>query len=248
MKLLALFISLTVLVAIFPSANVSAAHDVFTATFGGHLDMDVNDALGEWGIANLEDASVGFSIGVESFIFMSFDEPIRFTGNSVSISTNIPVLGDADAASTGARILSFAVDGNDLGERDVMPLQQDGDGEGNMTIEIARSAEWGGWWDAYNLAEIEPFSTLAISFIVENLPLGIEGGIELPEEEEIEIIEEIGVIEEIDAIDAIEEPEITPLDLSDENGISVAIIVGIIIAAIIVIAVVIKKFNTRKEN
>jgi len=52
-----------------------------------------------------------------------------------------------------------------------------------MTIDVAR--QWGGNYDAYNLADMEPFTTLEITFIVPNMPEGAE---DEPEEIEAEDI------------------------------------------------------------
>ncbi|MCL1877960.1 MAG: hypothetical protein FWF80_03810 [Defluviitaleaceae bacterium] len=178
-KKLIAFVLFALLIVGLPVLHVAAAEDVFTATLMGQLDADVSDAVDEWGIADLESASVGFSIGQEAVISMTFDEPIKFTGNWAGIATNIPIISDADAESTGAVILHFVVDGDDLGSRAVPLINRDE--AGYMTIDIAR--QWGGDYDAYDLAGMDPFSSLEITFVVNNMPTGVED-----EVEEVEIV------------------------------------------------------------
>ncbi|MCL1845889.1 MAG: hypothetical protein FWF77_08300 [Defluviitaleaceae bacterium] len=176
-KFFAFVLAFALLIASVPVLHAVAAEDVFTATLMGQLDADVSDAVEEWGIGDLEDASVDFSIGQEAIISMTFAEPIKFTGNWTGIGTNIPVLSDADAESTNAVITAFVVDGNDLGSREV-PLI-DRDEAGYLTIDIAR--QWGGDYDAYDLAGMDPFSSIEITFIVNNMPTGVEDGGAEPE-------------------------------------------------------------------
>jgi len=141
----------------------------FTATLMGQLDADVSDTVPEWGIGDIPDASVDFDYGDEVKISMQFDEPIKFTGNWTGISTDIPVIGDLDAESTGAIITSFIVDGVDLGSKAVPLINRDKGGF--LAIDIAR--QWGGSYDDYDLAGMEPFSSLEITFTVPNAPEGI---------------------------------------------------------------------------
>jgi len=146
-----------------------------TATLMGQLDTDVSTSVDEWGIGDLEDATVAFEVGKEATISMSFAEAIKFTGNWTGIATSIPVRSDEDAEETGAHITKFIVDGNDLGSKLVPLINRDD--SGFMTIDIAR--QWGGDYDEYDLAGMDPFKTLEISFIVPNVPGG-EGEIGLP--------------------------------------------------------------------
>lgn len=190
MKKICILLVVTLLAALFPMTSANAAFDVFTATLIGQMDMDVSRSVDEWGIGYLEDASVGFSINQEAIIFMLFDEPVKFTGNRVGIKTNIPVIGDTDASTTNARIVSFVVDGVELGGRDVPLVNRDG--MGYMKLELAKA--YNGAHDAYDFANMPPFSRLEITFIVPNLPEGIEDPI--PEPEEVEEVEIVPIIEE----------------------------------------------------
>jgi len=142
------------------------------ATLMGQLDTSVSDSIGEWSFGDLEDASVLFEIGKEATIKMSFDEAIKFTGNWTGIATSIPVDDDEGAEATGAIITSFKVDGNDLGSKEVPLINRDN--SGFMTIDIAR--QWGGDYDEYDLAGMDPFKELEITFIVPNMPDGSSGG------------------------------------------------------------------------
>jgi len=144
----------------------------FSATLMGQLDTGVSDSIGEWDFGDLPDATAAFKVGREATISMKFDEPIKFTGNWTGISTFIPVDSDEAAEATGAIITSFIVDGNELGSKEVPLINRDG--SGFMTIDIAR--QWGGDYDAYDLAGMDPFSELEITFIVPNLPDGTAGG------------------------------------------------------------------------
>lgn len=149
--------------------------DTFTAYIAGELDESVSEAVGAWDIENQPGASVEFAIGEETTISMEFAEPIKFTGNWTGITTNIWVLGDDSAMTSGAHITSFIVDGEDLGSREVPLINRDGNGF--LCIDIAR--QWGGSYDEYDLAGMEPFSTLEITFIVPEAPEMIENA---PEE------------------------------------------------------------------
>jgi len=168
-RLLPISLAIILLITLMPLAPTALANGEFTATIMGQLDTDVSDAVDEWGIGDLPDASIVFQIGEESTISMEFPEPIKFTGNWTGISTTIPVLDDVDAESTGAHITAFVVDGVDLGARPVPVI--DRDGLGFLTIDIAR--QWGGDWDNYDLAGMAPFTSLEISFLIPTLPLGV---------------------------------------------------------------------------
>jgi len=122
--------------------------------------------VGEWAIGDEPGALVPTIIGESTTIKMDFDGPIKFSGNWTGISTTIPVDGDEDAESTGAHITSFIVDGNDLGSK-LVPLI-DRDGNGFLTIDVAR--QWGGDYDDYDLAGMEPFTSLEITFIIPSAP------------------------------------------------------------------------------
>ena len=142
-----------------------------TATLLGQLDSSVNTDVPEWGIGDIPEATVPVVIGEPTTISMEFSNPIKFTGNWTGIATGIPVRSDADAEATGAHITAFVVDGNDLGSKMVPLINRDNDGW--MTIDIAR--QWGGDYDDYDLAGMDPFSTLEITFVVPNMPLGEVG-------------------------------------------------------------------------
>jgi len=161
-RLIPITLALTLLLTLIPIRPTALASGEFTATLMGQLDADVSDAVDEWGIGDLPDASVSFNLGEIVTISMEFPEPIKFTGNWTGISTDVPVNDDDHAESIGGTILNFVVDGNDLGSRNV-PLI-DRDDEGFLTIDIAR--QWGGDWDAYDLAGMDPFTTLEITFFV----------------------------------------------------------------------------------
>jgi hypothetical protein len=140
------------------------------ATLMGQLDTDVSDSIPEWGFGDIPEATAYFSVGEPATISMEFSTPIKFTGNWTGIATSIPVSSDEDAETSGARITSFKVDGNELGSRPVPLINRDD--AGFMTIDIAR--QWGGNYDAYGLADMDPFSSLEITFIVEEMPVGEE--------------------------------------------------------------------------
>jgi hypothetical protein len=221
---------LALLIAFASVVPVNAAVDVFTATLLGQLDTDVSTVVDEWGIGYLEDASVGFSIGQEAIIHMTFDEPIKFTGNWAGIATNIPVIGNADAESTGARILHFVVDGNDLGSREVSLINRYE--SGYMTIDIARQGDVS--HDAYDLAGMEPFSTLEIVFIVENMPLGVEDAPYEPAAPEEPVAPAVEEVEQRAAVD--DEPADTADDDSGFPGWAIgAIVGGVIVLGIIIV-------------
>jgi len=141
----------------------------FSATLMGQLDTDVSTSIGEWDFGSIPEATVPFKVGEEATLSMEFAEPIKFTGNWTGLSTYIPVRGDEDAESTGAHITSFKVDGNELGSRLVPLINRDD--SGFLTIDIAR--QWGGSYDEYDLAGMDPFSKLEITFIIPNLAAGI---------------------------------------------------------------------------
>ena len=136
----------------------------------GQLDSDVNTDVPEWGIGDIPEARAPIVIGEPNTIKMEFSNPIKFTGNWTGIATSIPVANDADAETTGTHITHFIVDGQNLGPRPIPLINRDD--SGFMTIDIAR--QWGGDYDAYNLADMDPFTTLEITFIVPRMPDGVE--------------------------------------------------------------------------
>jgi len=143
----------------------------FSATLMGQIDTDVSEVVPEWGFGDIPEATTAFKIGQEATISMSFDEPIKFTGNWTGIATTVPVDSVEDAQATNAIITSFKVDGNELGSKEVPLINRDN--SGFMTIDIAR--QWGGDYDDYDLAGMDPFSELEITFIVPNLADGTAG-------------------------------------------------------------------------
>ena len=167
-RLLPITLAIILMMTFIPFSSTASASDEFTATLFGELDADVNTDVPEWGISDMPEASVPLLIGQPVTIFLEFSNPIKFTGNRTGISTNIPVLSDEDAESTGAFIMHFIVDGNDLGSK-LVPLI-DRDGNGFMTIDIAR--QWDGSYDEYDLAGMDPFTSLEITFIVPSMPEG----------------------------------------------------------------------------
>ncbi|MCL2662490.1 MAG: hypothetical protein FWE83_04075 [Oscillospiraceae bacterium] len=140
------------------------------ATLEGQLDTDVNSDVPEWGLGSIPEARAPIVIGEPSTIKMEFSNPIKFTGNWTGIATSILVANDDDAETTGAHITHFIVDGQNLGPRPIPLINRDD--SGFLTIDIAR--QWGGSYDAYNLADMEPFTTLEITFIIPNMPEGVE--------------------------------------------------------------------------
>ncbi|MCL1820279.1 MAG: hypothetical protein FWG36_06455 [Oscillospiraceae bacterium] len=141
----------------------ASAATEYKATLKGELDTSVSDSVDQWGIENIPSATVKFTLGVEATISMTFDEPIKFTGNWTGIATNFPVKGADDAAASGAKITSFKVDGKELGSK-ALPLI-DQDDKGFLTIDIAR--QWGEpAQDTYGLIKMAPFTSLEITFIV----------------------------------------------------------------------------------
>jgi len=168
-KRLLLITHIIILIMTFiPFGSVATATGEFRATLYGELDSDVNADVPEWGIGDIPEASVTFEVGQPATILLEFSNPIKFTGNQMGISTSIPVISNEDAESTGAFIMHFIVDGNDLGSI-LVPLI-DRDGNGFLTIDIAR--QWDGSYDDYDLAGMDPFTTLEITFIVPSMPEG----------------------------------------------------------------------------
>ncbi|MCL2355613.1 MAG: hypothetical protein FWC70_00465 [Defluviitaleaceae bacterium] len=154
-----------------PVIHVSAAFDVFTATFDAQVEVGVSAAHDENAEAGIsirydENASVGFSIGSEAIIFMTFDEPTTFASNLVFITTNIPALSRADAESANARIISLYADAVAIDGISVNSIPAYA-GDGQIDTWLRLHSE-------YEFTEIEPFSSLMLTFVVENLPLGIE--------------------------------------------------------------------------
>jgi hypothetical protein len=80
--------------------------------------------------------------------------------------------------------MHFIIDGNDLGS-EIVPLINR-DNSGFMTIDIAR--QWGGNYDAYDLAGMDPFTTLEITFIVPNMPESVG---DVPPPAEVEVPDDI---------------------------------------------------------
>jgi len=142
------------------SAPAQAA--AFSATLMGQLDTGVSTSIDEWGFGDIPEATVAFDMYKPATISMTFSEPIKFTGNWTGISTDVPVVNNDIAKELGGKILSFIVDGNELGDK-VVPVIDRDDG-GFLTIDIAR--QWGGDYDDYDLAGMDPFSSLEITFVV----------------------------------------------------------------------------------
>lgn len=166
-RFLPIAMTILLVMALIPFGGITLADSgEYTAYIAGQVDIDVSTAVEEWGIENLPDASTTVTIGEEATISMSFDEPIKFTGNWTGITIDIPIESDLHAGTTGAKILSFKTDGKDHGSRVVPIINRDGGG--NLCIDIAR--QWGGDYDPYDLAGMEPFSSLEIIFIVPNEP------------------------------------------------------------------------------
>ena len=168
-KILAFLLALALILTFVPFMSAMAA-DEYTAQLLGQLDTGVSELISEWGMEDVDGNSVTFEIGKEVTISLEFAEPIKFTGNWTGISTTVPVISDADAVSTETKILSFIVDGEDLGSRAISLINRDDDGF--LCLDIAR--QWGGDYDYYGLADMEPFSKIEITFIVTNEAAGVE--------------------------------------------------------------------------
>ncbi|MCL1842290.1 MAG: hypothetical protein FWF79_00585 [Defluviitaleaceae bacterium] len=245
-KIFATFATFAIILAmliILPAVPASGAFDVFTGTLLAELDAGVN--VPAWGFGD-EMASVSFSINQESIIFMTFDEPIAFAGDA-AIVTNIPVIGNADAESSGARVLSFIVDGNDYGARDVPLVSHEN--SGFLAFDLARTGEH----DFYNLAGLEPFTRLEITFIVNNLPIGVE---DPPEEE---ILAPAPIQETVDGTDDIpdETPtvdeaspaeDVSPADEDEEGDGFPGWVIGLLITALVAgLMVLVFRILTKKK-
>ncbi|MCL2577316.1 MAG: hypothetical protein FWE27_04615 [Defluviitaleaceae bacterium] len=200
------------LIAFLPTVSAFAAVDAFTATFTASLE-DENGAV----ILNDEDASITFSLGEQTIIFMRFDDPTRFTSDYASIDTNLPVISNMDAQSTGAQLLSFMIDGDYFSS------------EGIPIISPVPTLETRGYLSLdLNLLELtnaEHFTTLEIQFLVNNASTGVE---DPPDEPDVAIIE-IG-----------EPPE--PIETADEvsgrrTGLPMGAVIGVIVAIFIPIFV-----------
>ena len=156
-------------VAFLSTMPVIAAFDSFDATLYGV-------AGDEFGLISLnlrEDAEVTFSIGEGAIIFMRFDEPVRFATDYVTISTSIPVIGYADAESTGAQTIAVILDGNEVDSGSFPTMRPTTEETGGyLGIDLTPSG----------LLQAEPFNTLEIQFMVNNLPRGIEDPEYTPEE------------------------------------------------------------------
>ncbi|MCL2223448.1 MAG: hypothetical protein FWB96_00600 [Defluviitaleaceae bacterium] len=211
-------ILLILLVAFLPTANAFAAVDNFTATFHGRIV----DAGEETTTADHEDASITFSFGEETILFMRFDEPVSFMSDYARITTNIPVIGTTDALSTGARLTNFILDGNEVQSAEIFPTMG---GDGFLVMAIGGN-------EYSMLTGTDPFTTLEIHFLVANAPTGAE----CPEYEPAEVYDITETSEYIG-------------DPPNENGrrglpIAIAFIVGAIFAPAII--GVIKKVKSRK--
>jgi len=169
-KILAVLVCLAMLAGFATVHTASGAvleeGKTYTAQLLGQLEADFSADVGEWGLGEVEGNEAKFKIGEEATISLEFEEAVKFTGNWTGISTNIAVFDDEDAVSANAKILAFIVDGEDLGAKAVPVI--DRDGGGNLCIDIAR--QWGGDYDDYDLAGMDPFTTIEIKFIVEKLP------------------------------------------------------------------------------
>lgn len=222
---IAILLTLALLVALLPVMHVSAAHDVpFNAILMGQLDSGEHTADDVSG-------SAPFSLGQDYFIAMTFDEPVSFVSD-VFIHTNIPVEDSADAETTGARIISFVVDGTDLGEPDIWLGKHEY--SGYMTINL-------------ELGEIEPFSALEINFIVNNAPTGVEATDEIEyAADEIDFEEPVRII---DVTPPAFEVELESAEYDQEEGgglpVIVLVIVILILAAVAYFLFVPK--NTKKK-
>lgn len=161
-RLLPITLALILLMTFIPFGSAAVATGEWTATLMGQLDADVSDSVPEWGLGDLPEASVSFSLYEPVTIKMEFDEPIKFTGNWTGIGTDFPINGDGEAAVLGGQILNFIVDGEDLGSRPVPII--DRDSAGAVTLDIAR--QWGGDYDPYDLAGMDPFTSIEITFVV----------------------------------------------------------------------------------
>jgi len=160
------------------TTNTYAAVDAFHAGFSAMLS-DENGTATE-----LDDATTTFSIGEQAIIFARFDTPVKISGGNAWFNTNIPVIGDADAASTGAEILSFTIDGNELDISGSQTTKAHVLGD-YLSIEI----------EPHIFANAEPFTMMEILFVVNNPPRGVEDIQNEPIEIEIEPIITEQVIE-----------------------------------------------------
>jgi len=157
-RLLAITLAVMMILAFIPFGSALAA--TYSAELLGQMDMDASSLVDEWGLGDWPGNSVTFSLGQNATIKLEFTEPVKFSGNWTGIATDIPVASDEDAEATGGRIVAFKLDGVDLGYKAVPLINRDN--SGFLTIDIAR--QWGGSYDVYNLAGMEPFSTLEITF------------------------------------------------------------------------------------
>ncbi|MCL2047459.1 MAG: hypothetical protein FWG87_01915 [Defluviitaleaceae bacterium] len=168
MKKLVLAVQIFILVV--APLNVLGAFDVHNAMLTAELAYRDGTPLPNTNMR--EDASVSFSIGQEAIIYMTFDEPVRFTGSRVAIDTDILVSGRAAARTSHMKILSFIVDGRDLGGRDQWHFHSD---EPDY-MKFAVTCRWAECdYDTYDVTALRPFTTLEITFVVPDMPVEEDG-------------------------------------------------------------------------
>ena len=155
-------LALVMIMIFLPVGSVAVASGEFKATLTGELDADVNDMIGERGLGDLPEATVEFNLYEPATIRIEFDEPVKFTGSRAAIETNVPVNGDYSAMIIGGQILSIIINGRDLGSRPVMIV--DRDREGLLTFDFTR--QWDGTNDPYELAGMDTFTSIEITFVV----------------------------------------------------------------------------------
>jgi len=236
-----------ILIIFFTPGNFDAqAAGEFTATLRGQLYANDNDSTGDRSIEDIPEATIPLIIGSPVTISLDFSNPVKFTGNWTGITTNIPVLNDDNAASTGAFITSFIIDGEDLGSR-LVPLI-DHDDEGFLTIDIARQQD--GNHDVYDLAGMEPFTSLEITFIVPSMPEdeapgGFFGSQELPSENNTDVLENPVESPDPPAVDTpAPTPETAPIEHPEphrEPAVRlpdwfIPVIIGVVVVSGIIIA------------
>jgi len=144
-----------------PAPDNQLAGD-FTATLFSQMEITVSDVIGEWELGNIPEASVEFKLFEPVTISLEFEEPVKFTGHWANIQTNVPVVGDFEALMIGGKILSFIVDGEDLGSRPVKIIDRDRDG--SLTLDLTQW--WDGGYDPYGLVMMEPFLSIDITFVI----------------------------------------------------------------------------------
>ncbi|MDR0272579.1 MAG: hypothetical protein LBI27_04600 [Clostridiales bacterium] len=216
---------LAFIIILLSAANVFAAFDVQTATLTGQLDYAITGVADFADVSEREEASAAFSIGNAAIIYLEFDGFYNFVSNDVSIVTTIPVNGNADAASANAEIISFAVNGNDLGAQEIASTKRND--EGFLVLDLSE----------YNLVEIHPLETFEIIFAVRNMPSGIEDApLEPFEPISAEIADEIEV----------QEPTLQQQENQDEKLIPIPIVLLCLLG--VAIAIGILALMTRKRE